>query len=195
MKSNQTFAKLDLVSTYLDRIIMISRIVFIFLSFFFLLPITTVYAQSVTIDNSEYRKKVLKYLAGDYFITEGVGLQRVYIGQSLDQLISELGEPLKKKKNGVLSSSYTYTYQLDKQTALQVGIKSRKVQAIALTGSVSSQYTTVKGARFGMPVHEIINYYGPNKLKNDQLLYGSEGISFDFTNGKLRIIRVFAKQK
>jgi hypothetical protein len=171
------------------------RIFFVFLSFFFLLPLTTVYAQSVTIDNSEYRKKVLKYLAGDYFITEGVGLQKVYIGQSLDQLINELGEPLKKKKDGMLSSSYTYTYQLDKQTALQVGIKGKEVQAIALAGSVSSQYTTVKGARFGMPVYEIINYYGTNKLKKNQLQYKSQGISFDFANDKLRIIRVFAKQK
>jgi hypothetical protein len=170
------------------------RIVIVFLSVSILLPLTTAYAQSVTIDNSEYRKKVLKYLAGDYFITEGVGLQKVYIGQTLDQLINELGEPLKKKKAGILSSSYTYTYQLDKQTALQVGIKSRKVQTIALAGSVSSQYTTVKGARFGMPVYEIINYYGTNKLKKNQLLYKSQGIRFDFDNGKLRIIRIFAKQ-
>lgn len=173
---------------------MILRIIIVFLSVSFLLPATTVYAQSVTIDNSEYRKKVLKYLASDYFITEGVGLKKVYIGQPLDQLINELGEPVKKKKGGILSSLYIYTYQLDKQTALQVGIKNKKVQAIALAGSVSSQYTTVKGARFGMPVHEIINYYGTNKLKNNQLLYKSLGIRFDFNNGKLGIMRIFAKQ-
>jgi CAP-associated N-terminal len=174
--------------------IMILRIFFALLCLSFLLPVTTVYAQSVTIDNSEYRKKVLKYLASDFFITEGLGLQRVYIGQSLEQLTGALGQPLKKKKQGTFSGLVIYSYQLDKQTALQVGIKKGKVQAIALAGSISSQYTTVKGARFGMPVHEIINYYGVKPYKNNQLLYRSQGIRFDFKNNKLFIIRIFPKQ-
>lgn len=173
---------------------MILKLFFVFLSVASLLPATPAYAQSVTIDNSEYRQKVLKYLAGDYFITEGLGLQKVYIGQSLEQLISELGQPVTKKKQSTFSGSYIYSYQLDKQTALQVGIKRGIVQAVALAGSVSSQYTTAKGARFGMPVHEIINYYGVQKLINNQLLYKSQGIRFDFKNGNLRIIRVFPKQ-
>ena len=173
---------------------MILRIFFVLLSLSFLLPVTTVYAQSVTIDNSEYRKKVLKYLASDFFITEGLGLQKVYIGQSQEQLTAALGQPDKKKKQGTFSGLVIYSYQLDKQTALQVGIKRGKVQAIAIAGAVSSQYTTIKGARFGMPVHEIINYYGVKPLKNNQLLYSSKGIRFDFKNNRLFIIRIFPKR-
>ena len=70
---------------------MILRTFFVFLSVAFLLPVTTAHAQSIIIDNSEYRQKVLKYLASDYFITEGLGLKRAYIGQTLEQLTSELG--------------------------------------------------------------------------------------------------------
>jgi hypothetical protein len=105
-----------------------------------------------------------------------------------------MGQPVKKKKQGTFSGLVLYSYQLDKQTAMQVGIKKGKVQAIALAGSLSSQYTTVKGARFGMPVHEIINYYGVQKLQDNKLLYRSQGIRFDFKNNKLWIIRIFPKQ-
>jgi hypothetical protein len=174
---------------------MISRILFVFLSIALLLPVSTLHAQSVTIDNSEYRKKVLKYLASDFFITEGVGLKKVYIGQSVEQLIKELGKPAKKKKQGMYTGLVIYSYTLDNETAMQVGIKNRKVQAIALAGSISSQYTTIKGARFDMPVHEIINYYGGGTLKSNKLLYQSQGIRFDFINGKLRVIRIFPRQK
>ena len=170
------------------------RIFFLLLSVSFLLPLTSAQAQTVTIDNSEYRKKVLKYLSSDYFITEGLGLQSVYIGQSVEQLTGALGQPVKKKKQGTFSGLVIYSYQLDKQTALQVGIKKGKVQAIALAGAVSSQYTTVKGARFGMPAHEVINYYGVTPIKNNQLLYRSQGIRFDFKNNKLFVIRIFPKQ-
>ena len=172
---------------------MILRIFIALLCLSFFLPATTVYAQSVTIDNSEYRKKVLKYLASDYFITEGLGLQRAYIGQSIEQLTGAMGQPVKKKKQGTFSGLVIYSYQLDKQTAMQVGIKKGKVQAIAFAGSLSSQYTTVRGARFGMPVHEIINYYGVQKLKDNKLLYRDQGIRFDFKNNKRWIIRVFPK--
>ena len=102
---------------------MISRILFVFLSIALLLPASTLHAQSVTIDNSEYRKKVLKYLASDFFITEGVGLKQVYIGQSVEQLIKELGKPAKKKKQGMYTGLVIYSYTLDNETAMQVGIK------------------------------------------------------------------------
>ncbi|MCK5359930.1 MAG: hypothetical protein KAJ95_04845 [Gammaproteobacteria bacterium] len=164
------------------------------LSLSFLLPLTSAHAQTVTIDNSEYRKKVLKYLASDFFITEGLGLQKVYIGQSTEQLTGSLGEPDKKKKQGLFSGLVIYSYQLDKQTALQVGIKRGQVQAIAIAGVLASQYTTIKGARFGMPVHEIINFYGVKPYKNNQLLYSSKGIRFDFKNNKLFVIRIFPKR-
>lgn len=173
---------------------MISRTFFVLLSIALLASVSPLYAQSIEIDNSEYRKKVLKYLASDYFITEGVGLKKVYIGQTYEQLIKELGKPAKKKKQGLFSGMVIYSYTLDNETALQVGIKNKRVQAIALAGTVSSQYTTIKGARFEMPVHEIINYYGGGKLKNNKLLYQSKGIRFDFKNGKLRIIRIFRKR-
>ena len=173
---------------------MILKIFFVLLSLSFLLPVTAAYAQAVTIDNSEYRKKVLKYLASDFFITEGLGLQKVYIGQSQEQLTASLGKPASKKKKGTFSGLVIYSYQLDKQTALQVGVKRGKVQAIAIAGSLSSQYTTIKGARFGMPVHEIVNYYGVKPLKDDKLLYSSQGIRFDFKNNKLFIIRIFPKR-
>lgn len=174
---------------------MISRIFFVFLCVVLLLPVTTVHAQSVTIDNSEYRQKVLKYLASDYFITEGLGLKRAYIGQTLELLTSELGKPVKSKRQSMLSRTRINTYQLDEQTAAQVGVNSGKVQAIAVAGSVQSQYTTIKGARFGMPPHEIVNYYGPSTLKNNSLLYSSLGIRFDFKNNKLAIIRIFPAKK
>jgi len=174
---------------------MISRILFASLSIALLLPVNMLHAQSVTIDNSEYRKKVLKYLASDYFITEGVGLKNAYIGQSVEQLIKQLGKPAKAKKQGTFTGLVIYSYTLDNETAMQVAVKNRKVQAIALAGSISSQYTTIRGARFDMPVHEIINYYGGGTLKNNKLLYQSQGISFDFKNNKLRLIRIFPRQK
>lgn len=173
---------------------MISRTFFVLLSIALLASVSPLYAQSIEIDNSEYRKKVLQYLASDYFITEGVGLKKVYIGQTYEQLVKELGKPAKKKKQGLFSGMVIYSYTLDNETALQVGIKNKRVQAIALAGTVSSQYTTIKGARFEMPVHEIINYYGGGKLKNNKLLYQSKGIRFDFKNGKLSIIRIFRKR-
>jgi len=174
---------------------MIIRTLFVFLCATFLLPASTVYAQSVTIDNTEYRQKVLKYLASDFFITEGLGLNRAYIGQNLEQLTSELGKPVKSKRQNLLSRTRINTYQLDKQTALQVGVSKGIVKAVAVAGAVSSQYTTARGARFGMPPHEIVNYYGPNKLKNNSLLYSSLGIRFDFKNSRLQIIRVFPAKK
>jgi len=174
---------------------MILRTLFVFLSLAFVLPITHLHAQSVTIDNTEYRQKVLKYLASDYFITEGHGLNRAYIGQTLEQLESALGKPVKSKRQNLLSRTRINTYQLDKQTALQAGINKGIVQAIAVAGVVSSQYTTAKGARFGMPPNEIVNYYGPKKFKNNNLLYSELGIRFDFKNGKLKFIRVFPPKK
>lgn len=173
---------------------MISRKFFLFLSIAILLPVNTLYAQSVTIDNSEYRKKVLQYLASDYFITEGVGLKKVYIGQSYKQLIKELGSPTKKKKQGMFTRLVIYSFKLDNETALQVGIKNNIVKAIAFAGTLSSQYTTIKGARFDMPVHEIINYYGGGSLKNNKLLYQNQGIRFDFKDGRLKVIRIFGKR-
>jgi len=174
--------------------IMISRILFVFLSFTLLLPVSTLHAQSVTIDNSEYRKKIMQYLASDYFISEGVGLKKVYIGQSVEQLVRQLGKPANKKKQGMFTGTVVYSYTLDNETAIQVGIKKGKVQAIALAGSMSSQYTTIKGARFEMPAYEIINYYGGGTLKNNRLLYQNQGVRFDFSNGKLREIRIFPRQ-
>lgn len=173
---------------------MTTRILFLFLSIAVLLPASTLHAQSVTIDNSEYRKKVLQYLASDYFITEGVGLKKVYIGQSYKQLIKELGNPTKKKKQGMFTGLVIYSFKLDNETAIQVGVKNNIVQAIAFAGTLSSQYTTIKGARFEMPAHEIINYYGGGALKNNKLLYQNQGIRFDFKDGRLRVIRIFAKR-
>ena len=174
---------------------MISRILIVFLCIALLLPVSILHAQSVTIDNSEYRKKVLKYLASDFFITEGVGLKQVYIGQSVEQLVKQLGKPAEAKRQGTLTNLMIYSYTLDNEPAMQVAIKKKKVQAIALAGSISSQYTTIRGARFDMPVHEIINYYGGGTLKSNKLLYQSQGIRFDFKNGKLRVIRIFPRQK
>ncbi len=176
---------------------MVSRLLFIFLGITLLLPVSTLHAQStsVTVDNSDYRKKMLKYLAADYFITEGVGLKSVYIGQTAAQLVAKLGKPLKKKKQGLFTGLVIYSYSLDNETALQVGLKNNIVQSIAMAGTLASQYTTIKGARFEMPSHEIINYYGGGTLRNNKLLYQSLGIRFDFKNNRLRIIRIFSKRK
>jgi len=173
---------------------MTSRLLLLFFSIAILIPVNTLHAQPVTIDNSEYRKKILQYLASDYFITEGVGLKKVYIGQSYQQLIKELGNPTKKRKRGMFTGLVLYTFQLDNETALQVGIKNKKVLAIAFAGTLSSQYTTIKGARFEMPPHEILNYYGGGTLKKNKILYQNKGVRFDFKNGKLRVIRIFSKR-
>jgi hypothetical protein len=151
------------------------------------------YAQSVTIDNTEYRQKVLKYLASDYFITEGVGLKKVYLGQSQAQLIKELGNPDQVKKNGILSKTRVYYYKLDNETYLQVGLKNKRVYAIAFAGSVSSQYTTMKGARFNMSTYEIANLYGTPEAKGNSLIYSERGIRFDFKDGRLAVIRIFPR--
>jgi hypothetical protein len=156
---------------------------------------TTLHAQSITIDNSEYRQKVLQYLASDYFITEGVGIKRTYIGQGQAQMLKALGKPLKIEKPGILSDDRYYYFKLDNETNLQVGVKNKSVQAIAFSGPVSSQFTTVKGARFAMSPHEILNLYGRTAVDGQSLIYKKLGVRFDFENSRLKIIRIFRPQK
>ena len=159
------------------------------------MPVTAAAQTTLTIDNTEYRKKVLKYLSSDYFITEGVGLKKAYIGQTAEQLVRELGKPAKKKKQGLFTGLYAYSFQLDNETALQAGLKKGIVQALALAGNVSSQYTTIKGVRFAMSPYEVMNLYGTQEIKNNSITYSKLGIRFDFKNNKLSVIRIFPLKK
>ena len=170
---------------------MFSRLFLSLLGVSLLMPTTTYAQTTVTIDNTEYRKKVLKYLSSDYFITEGVGLKNAYIGQTTAQLIAALGQPATKKKQGLFTGLAAYTFQLDNETVLQAGIKNDKVQAIALAGNISSQYTTIKGVRFEMTAYEVMSLYGSQAVKKNSITYSKLGIRFDFKNNKLRVMRVF----
>jgi hypothetical protein len=174
---------------------MIKKILLLLFAAILVLNCSPLHAQSITIDNSEYRQKVLKYLASDYFITEGVGIKRVYIGQGQAQMLKSLGKPLKTEKPGILSNDRNYYFKLDNETDLQVGVKDRLVQAIAFSGPVSSQFTTVKGARFAMSPYEILNLYGRTAVDEQSLIYKKLGVRFDFENSRLKIIRIFRPQK
>jgi hypothetical protein len=77
---------------------MIKKILLLLFAAILVLNCSTLYAQSITIDNSEYRQKVLQYLASDYFITEGVGIKRVYIGQGQAQMLKSLWQAAEDRK-------------------------------------------------------------------------------------------------
>jgi hypothetical protein len=190
MNSVVTFAKLGGTGINDKHNNMLTKTLFTLLCYFLLLPPVSADI-TVTTDNSEYRKRVLKYLQGDTFITEGVGFKRVYIGQSSADLVESMGKPIKVEKTSLLGGTREYVYQLDNETVLRVGLLKKRVQAIAVIGSFTSQYTTIKGARFGMAPHQVKSLYGSGAEDTDTLLYARIGIRFDFNSAQLRVIRIF----
>ena len=106
-----------------------------------------------------------------------------------------MGKPEKEVKVGFFSGVREYVYTLDNETDLLVGIKKKTVQAVAVVGRFTSQYITVKGARFGMSPHEVKILYGRGEEDENSLLYSRLGIRFDFGKGRLTVIRIFTPDR
>lgn len=169
------------------------------------LPATATIAQGTTARNTntalpppaeaseDIREKVLRYLESDIFITEGYGLKKVHLGQSMDDLIEQIGQPHKSNRVTLFGGNRKLYYRIDSNTEMLVIVTKRGVEQIVFEGNLSSSYSTYSGARFGMSQAELQIIYGNGAVKKSTIRYSRKGIGFGFKNGKINIIQVFPK--
>ena len=143
--------------------------------------------------SEDIRGKVLRYLESDIFITEGYGLKKVHLGQSLNDLIEQIGQPHKSNRASLFGGSRKLYYRIDSNTEMLVIVTKRGVEQIVFEGDLSSSYSTYAGARFGMSQSQLQIIYGNGTVKKNTIRFSRKGIGFAFKNGTINIIQVFPK--
>lgn len=143
--------------------------------------------------SEELRNKIVSYLESDIFITEGYGLKKVHLGQSMTDLIKKIGAPHKSSKASLFGGSRKLYYRIDSNTEMLILVTKQGVTQIVFEGNMSSAYSTYAGARFGMSESELRIIYGNGVVKKNTLRYSRKGIGFSFENGRLKIIQIFKK--
>ncbi|RTZ57928.1 MAG: hypothetical protein DSZ33_07010 [Gammaproteobacteria bacterium] len=135
---------------------------------------------------------LLEYLAADLQIIEGVGLQRIKLGDPMSKVRTVFGQTRTARE--LVTDSLVLEASLDANTRLRVTGRQR-VRKMAFKGNQQSPYTTQSGARFGMPAYEVITTYGPavvtDKDKGKTLTYPRKGIRFRIQHGVVDVIEVF----
>ena len=143
--------------------------------------------------SDDIRDKVIRYLESDIFITEGYGLKKVHLGQSMKDLIEKIGAPHKSSKASLFGGSRKLYYRIDSSTQMLVLVTKHGVSQIVFEGNMSSAYSTYSGVRFGMSESELRIIYGKGVIKKNTVRYSKKGIGFSFDNGRLKIIQIFKK--
>ncbi len=133
---------------------------------------------------------LLEYLAADFQIVEGIGLQKLRLGDPMSKTSSVFGQP--KIGREVDTDLLVLEVTLDNNTRLRITGK-RRIRNMRFKGNSLSQYKTRAGAGFGMPSYQIASIYGPPvRSKSGQILtYPKNGIRFYFEKGLVSVIEVF----
>jgi len=124
---------------------------------------------------------------GDTVIQEGIGLPKLHLGESYDEVIHDLGQPTEDLYG------FVFVYRLPNNAELNFRITDDKVVAVNFKGNAKTTYTTGRGAKFDMTRKQVEEIYGlPEAEAVNTLFYYRQGISFLFDdNGKLYEINVF----
>lgn len=132
---------------------------------------------------------VTDYLRQDIFLRPGVGLKKVHIGMSFDDVLKAWGKPSEKGGNIVIANKWTYDVGEHTKIELSGG---NTVDEMAFTGGVSSPYVTTEGASFGMAQYQLATIYGAAPEKDNQVIYKKRGIGFVLSQGQVSEIHVFS---
>ena len=160
----------------------------LFLTGFFL----AIFAQSAAAESARDKKLglLLEYLAADFQIIEGVGLQKLRLGDPMSKAPGVFGSP--KTGREVDTGQLVLEVTLDNNTRLRITGKNR-IRNMSFKGNNLSQYKTRSGAGFGMPSYQISSIYGQPVLgkSGKTLAYPGKGIRFYFEKGLVSVIEVF----
>lgn len=132
---------------------------------------------------------VTEYLEQDIFLRPGVGLNKVSVGTSFEQVLATWGEPTSRGTHNLVNNKWTY----------QIGESSRiiltggdSVKTMRIQGGISSPYTTAEGASFGMAQHQLATIYGPREAESGTVSYDERGVGFVLDQGQVTEIQIFA---
>ena len=103
-------------------------------------------------------EQIIYYLANEKLAAAGVGFISGEIGDPMASILNTWGEPLKKRKTGVLGS-IEFMYQPDPNLYV-VFTGQERVNTISIKGSGAALFRTTRGARFSMPPALIGRLYG-----------------------------------
>lgn len=149
-------------------------------------------AAQETAESYKHLVPLFQYLKRDIFITEGVGLKRIRLGQPFETVRRLLGRPARARDDGLLGMRHWY-YRAEGPTEIRLSGK-RVIERIRFRGTPASPYQTAAGARFGMPVYQVAALYGGSGSVHTEtrLEYPARGIRFYFAHGELVAFEVYA---
>jgi hypothetical protein len=132
------------------------------------------------------------YMNRDIFVKEGIGLKAVKLGQPFSVARKAWGPPLRVTSKPLIGGSRYWYYRADRWTEVRLSGRDT-IEAMDFLGMPGSPYQTATGARFGMPLSEIVAFYGNANLERagNDLSYASKGVRFRFEKGVLREFEVF----
>jgi len=135
---------------------------------------------------------LLKYLQQDIFLTPGVGLKKVRIGQPVLQVIKAWGPPQQRQKAGFLGRQHQWLYHGLGNTDIIVTSRNDRVSRLSFRAHLASPYQTVDGLQFGMLPVQVRSLFGAGQPgDNGQLLYPDKGLALEFKDGRVQIISIF----
>jgi len=136
---------------------------------------------------------LLTYLQQDIFLTPGVGLKKVKIGQPIALVIQAWGQPLQQKSSGFVGRIQQWLYRGLGNTDIIVFSQSQRVTRLSFRARLVSPYQTVNGLQFGMQPVQVRSLLGVGQSDNGQrLAYPKKGLAVEFKEGRVQIISIFA---
>ena len=146
-------------------------------------------------DSSELRElmneHVINYLANEKVVAAGVGFINAQIGDPMAYVIKVWGEPLKKRKTGILGA-IELMYQPDPNVAI-VFTGKEEIQSISIKGNSAALFRTRRGARMGMTPITIARLYADveSETVRNRFEFAEQGIDFHFIDNKLDKVVVY----
>jgi hypothetical protein len=133
-----------------------------------------------------------EYMDRDVFVKEGIGLKAVKLGQPFGIARQAWGRPLRVTSKPLIGGARHWYFRADRWTDVRLS-GDETIEAMAFLGMPGSPYETATGARFGMPMSQIIAFYGNANMERteDSLTYAAKGVRFRFEKGLLREFEVF----
>lgn len=133
---------------------------------------------------------VTEYLEQDIFLRPGVGLKKVRIGMSFEEVLAAWGEPTSRGSHNLVDNKWTYELDDDSRITLTGG---GSVKTMRIQGGIGTPYTTTEGASFGMARHQIATIYGAREAQSGEAVsYDERGIGFILDQGQVSEIRIFS---
>jgi len=135
---------------------------------------------------------LLKYLQQDIFLTPGVGLKKVKIGQPVTQVLKIWGQPGQQQSTGFLGRLHQWLYRGLGNTDIIVTSLNGQVNRLSFRAHLVSPYQTVNGLQFGMLPVQVRSLFGSGQTGDDgQLRYPTKGLAVEFKEGRVQIITIF----